>query len=114
MTNLPLNRDYGAALLTGYALTGVSTLIQLVLVPLYLYYLGKERFSVLAIIMAAKLCRHDITWLSGSMARVVAERAATGDRNGFAEACVFFKLVYGVLCPHHACGVLGDRVLAAG
>ncbi len=92
---LTFNRDYRAALLTGYGLTGLTTLIQLVLVPLYLYHLGKERFGILAMIMASNnYAAIGVGWLSGSMARVMAERAATGDRDGFAEAYAFSKLVY--------------------
>jgi O-antigen/teichoic acid export membrane protein len=90
-----LNRDYALALLTGYGLMGLTIVVQLTLIPLYLTHLGKERFGVLAMIMAANnYAAIGITWLSGSMARILAERAATGDRAGFAEAYAFSKLVY--------------------
>lgn len=92
---LPINRDYAGALLTGYGLMAVTIVIQLVLVPLYLAHLGKERFGVLAMIMAANnYAAIGIGWLSGSMARILAERAALGDRTGFREAYAFSKMVY--------------------
>lgn len=90
-----LNKDYALALITGYGLMGLTIVVQLALIPLYLTHLGKERFGVLAMIMAANnYVAIGIGWLSGSMARVMAERAATGDREGFAEAYAFSKLVY--------------------
>jgi len=90
-----LNNDYALALITSYGLMGLTIVVQLALIPLYLTHLGKERFGVLAMIMAANnYAAIGITWLSGSMARVMAERAATGDRDGFAEAYAFSKLVY--------------------
>lgn len=90
-----LNKDYALALITGYGLMGLTIVVQLALIPLYLTHLGKERFGVLAMIMAANnYVAIGIGWLSGSMARVMAERAATGDSNGFAEAYAFSKLVY--------------------
>ncbi len=92
---LPVNRDYAAALLTGYGLVGVTIVIQLVLVPVYLTHLGKEKFGVLMMIMAANnYAAVGITWLSGSLARILAERAALDDRAGFREAYVFSKRVY--------------------
>lgn len=90
-----LNKDYALALITGYGLMGLTIVVQLALIPLYLTHLGKERFGILAMIMAANnYVAIGIGWLSGSMARVMAERAATGDSNGFAEAYAFSKLVY--------------------
>ncbi|HEY9018934.1 hypothetical protein [Thiomicrospira sp.] len=92
---LPINRDYLAALVTGYGLMAVIIVIQLVLIPLYLTHLGKEKFGVLAMIMVANnYAAIGITWLSGSMARVLAERAAVDDREGFREAYAFSKAVY--------------------
>lgn len=92
---LPLNRDFAAALSTGYGLMGLAIVIQLVLVPLYLTHLGKERFGMLAMIMAANnYAAIAIAWLSGSMARILAERAAVEDGVGFREAYAFSKLVY--------------------
>lgn len=90
-----LNKDYALALITGYGLMGLTIVVQLALIPLYLTHLGKERFGALAMIMAANnYVAIGIGWLSGSMARVMAERAATGDRDGFAEAYAFSKLAY--------------------
>ena len=92
---LPVNRDYAAALATGYGLMVITIVVQLVLIPLYLTHLGKERFGVLAIIMAANnYAAVGVGWLSGGMARILGERAAVGDRAGFRAAYAFSKAVY--------------------
>lgn len=92
---LPINRDYAAALVTSYGLTGITVVIQLVLVPLYLTHLGKERFGVLAMIMATNsFAAIGITWMSGGMARILAERTAVNDSAGFRAAYAFSKIVY--------------------
>lgn len=94
-SRIPINRAYAAALLTGYGLMGLTIVIQLVLVPLYLAHLGKERFGILTMIMAANnYAAIGIAWLSGSMARILAEKAAINDNAGFCEAYAFSKLVY--------------------
>ncbi len=88
-------QGYVAALLTGYGLMGLTIIVQLALIPLYLTHLGKERFGVLIIIMATNsYAAIAIAWLSGSMARILAERAAVNDIAGFREAYAFSKIVY--------------------
>lgn len=90
-----VNRDYAAALISGYGLMLVTIFVQLALVPIYLSHLGNEKFGILTMIMAANnYVAIGTGWLSGSMARIMAERAATGDPVGFAEAYAFSKLVY--------------------
>ncbi|ODU31808.1 MAG: hypothetical protein ABS93_00520 [Thiobacillus sp. SCN 62-729] len=81
--------------MTGYGLMGVTIVIQLVLVPLYLTHLGKEKFGILAMIMAANnYAAIGITWLSGGMARILAERAAVEDIEGFKAGYAFAKWLY--------------------
>lgn len=92
---LRIDRNFSEALATGYALMAITILIQLTLVPLYLSQLGKEKFGVLTLIMAAtNYAAIGVTWLSGSMARILAERAALNDRDGFRYAYAFAKFVY--------------------
>jgi O-antigen/teichoic acid export membrane protein len=69
--------------------------VQILMVPLYLQYLGTEKFGILAMILAANsYAAIGITWLSGGMARILAERAAVNDVKGFEEAYVFAKWLY--------------------
>lgn len=91
----PINHNYANALMTGYGLMGVTIIVQLVLVPLYLEHLGKEKFGILVMIMAANnYAAIGITWLSGGMARILAERAATEDIEGFKAGYAFAKWLY--------------------
>ena len=74
---------------------GVTIVVQLVLVPLYLDHLGKEKFGVLAMILAMNnYAAIGITWLSGGMARILAERSAVGDIEGFRSGYAFAKWLY--------------------
>lgn len=92
---LPVNRDFAAALVTGYGLMAITIVVQVVLTPLFLSHLGKEHFGVLTMIMAANsFAAIGITWASGGMARILAEQAAFGDVAGFRAAYAFSKIVY--------------------
>ncbi len=95
LKKLPLNWNYANALMTGYGLMGTTIIIQLVLVPMYLEHLGKEKFGILVMIMAANnYAAIGIGWLSGGMARILAEKAATDDVAGFCASYSFAKLLY--------------------
>ena len=89
------NPAFAHSLLTGYGLMATTVIIQLVLVPLYLSHLGKAKFGTLAMILAINnYAAIGITWLSGGMARVLAERAARGEVSGFRAAYAFSKIIY--------------------
>ncbi len=89
---MPVNPNYVGALLTGYGLMGVTIVLQLILVPLYLKYLGQEGFGILLMIMAGtNYAAVGVGWLSGGLARILAERAAIKDFEGFRSAYVFSK-----------------------
>ena len=94
-TPFSVNRNFVGALITGYGLMGVTIAVQLLLIPLYLHHLGKAQFGVLTLILAAtNYAAIGITWLSGGMARVLAERAAMQDRDGFCDAYAFAKVMF--------------------
>lgn len=96
-TSFTINRNFLDALITGYGLMGITIVVQLVLIPLYLDHLGKTQFGVLTLILAAtNYAAIGITWLSGGVARILAERAATQDREGFREAYAFAKIMFSV------------------
>jgi len=95
LAKLPINKNYASALLTGYGLNGVTIVVQLVLVPLYLNYLGTEKFGVLAMILAANnFAAIGIGWLSGGIARVLGECAALNDSKSFKTGYAFAKWLY--------------------
>jgi O-antigen/teichoic acid export membrane protein len=82
-------------LVSGYGLIALTVVIQFVLVPLYLRYLGKEVFGVLMMMLAAvSYGAIGITWLSGGMARILGTYNANQDANGFSAAYSLSKLIY--------------------
>jgi O-antigen/teichoic acid export membrane protein len=84
-----------SALGSSYGLMILTMAIQFMLVPLYLHHLGKEMFGVLAMILAAiSYGAIGIGWLSGGMARILGEKGAIHDTEGFAAAYALSKLVY--------------------
>ncbi len=73
----------------------LSIAIQFVLVPLYLRHLGKEAFGILTMLLGAiSYGSVGIGWMSGGMARILGERAAVADMEGFANASAFSRLVF--------------------
>jgi O-antigen/teichoic acid export membrane protein len=94
-TKLSLNRNYANALITGYGLMGITIAVQLLLIPLYLTYLGREKFGVLVMIMAANnYAAIGVGWLTGGMARILAERSALDDVEGFRVCYAFAKWLH--------------------
>lgn len=90
-----INPDYAKALLTGYGLMAVNIVVQLVLVPLYLGHLGKPKFGVLTMIMAAtNYAAIGVGWMAGGLARILAEHAATDDRVAFRAAYALSKTLF--------------------
>jgi len=74
---------------------GVTIAVQLFLTPLYLTYLGREKFGVLVMIMAANnYAAIGIGWLTGGMARILAERSALNDVEGFRVGYAFAKWLH--------------------
>lgn len=94
-TQLAENKNVFSALGSSYGLMILTMAIQFVLVPLYLHNLGKEMFGVLTMMLAAiSYGAIGITWLSGGMARILGEKGAIHDTEGFATAYALSKLVY--------------------
>ncbi|WP_257293427.1 lipopolysaccharide biosynthesis protein [Endozoicomonas sp. YOMI1] len=92
---IPINRNYLNSLISGYGLMLVTIIVQLVLVPLYIKHLGKDKFGVLVMILAVNnYVAIGVGWLSGSMARIMAEYAAVDDNEGLKSAYAFSKFLY--------------------
>ena len=94
-SRFPINRNFANALTTGYGLMGLTIIVQLVLIPLYLTHLGKEKFGILTMILSAiNFAAIGVGWLSGGLARILAERAAIDDIEGFKSGYALAKWLY--------------------
>lgn len=86
---------YLRALVTAYGLMAANVVVQLLLVPLYLDSLDKYRFGVLMILLAVLgYAAVGMAFMSGGMARILAEHHAREDAQGFRRAYLVSKLVY--------------------
>jgi len=71
------NPDYGWSIASGYGHVLVNIVVQILLVPLYLQYLGKVQFGVLVILLAGiNYLGLGIAWMSSGAARIMGEHAA--------------------------------------
>ncbi len=78
------NGAYLRALTSSYGQIGVSLLIQVLLVPMYLDHLGTWRFGVLTMLLAVvNFAGFGLVWLSGAMQRAMGEAHATGQEGLF-------------------------------
>ena len=86
---------YVAALISSYGLTILTVICQLLLVPLYLSHLGKDKLGVLLMIIGAtNYAAVGIGWLSGGAARLLSEININSELKKFEEIYVVSKIVY--------------------
>lgn len=91
----PLSRDYLAAVGTGYAAMAVNIGAQILLVPIYLHYLGNYYFGVLMLLLAVvNYLGAGIAWMTGGMLRVLGELSAQQDTREFGRAFAVLKAGY--------------------
>ena len=89
------NPDYARSVVTSYGAIGLNILVQLVLVPLYLTYLGKAQFGALMMVLGAiNYLNIGVGWAGAGTQRVIGEMIAVGDRDGLAEAYGVSKLLF--------------------
>ena len=89
------NPDYARSVVTAYGASGLNILVQIVLVPLYLHYLGKHQFGVLMILLALfNYLGFGITWASSGAQRIMGELAAEGDFQKLSEFFSLTKLLF--------------------
>ncbi|WP_316977622.1 lipopolysaccharide biosynthesis protein [Shumkonia mesophila] len=94
-SRLANNPDYTRSVVTSYGSVALNVLVQLVLVPLYLAYLGKHQFGILMIVLGAiNYLNIGVGWASSGTQRIIGEMAAVGDRDGLAEAYGMSKLLF--------------------
>lgn len=80
------NRAYGVAVLSGYGQIAMGVVIQALMVPLYLRFLGPYQFGVLMMLLAGvNFAALGVTWLSGGALRLLGEAYADDDERRFAD-----------------------------
>lgn len=95
MTTASRKRSFLQALITGYGQMGSSILVQLLLVPLYLSYLGTESFGVLMMFLSFfNFANMGIGWMSSGALRLLGEAYAENDRAQLARTYRLSHLLY--------------------
>jgi O-antigen/teichoic acid export membrane protein len=90
-----INNNYASALLSAYSLSAFSIVIQFLLVPLYIKYLGKRDFGILMIVIAAtNYAAIGIGWLSGNSAKMLATHWVSGNNKKFRSIYICAKLLF--------------------
>jgi O-antigen/teichoic acid export membrane protein len=85
---------FAAALASGYAQTGLNLAVQILMVPLYLSYLGAERFGLLTLYLAGSgYLAVGYLWASGATTRMLGESYAVKDEARFALVYAVSKRV---------------------
>jgi len=89
------NPDYGWSIASGYAHIFVNIVVQILLVPLYLHYLGKVQFGVLMILLAAvNYLGMGIGWMSSGAQRIMGELSANGDLESLERTYGLSKIIF--------------------
>ena len=95
MERLKSRPDYLLAVASGYTLTGIQMLVQLLLVPLYLQVLGVWQFGILMMVLSSlNFVAIGIGWMSGGAARLLGEYAAANDGEGFRHVYLVSRIIY--------------------
>lgn len=88
------NHSYFGALFTSYLLMGLTILVQIVLVPLYLKNLGKFQFGLLMLLFSfVNYASVGIGWASGGMLRILTEFKAKEDIVQFNQSYGLAKII---------------------
>lgn len=88
------HKGYFGALFTSYLYVGITILVQIVLVPLYLNNLGKYQFGLLMLLFSfVNYASLGISWLSGGMLRILTECEALEDTSQFIKTYALTKII---------------------
>lgn len=86
---------YLKALVSSYGFTGLNIITQIVLVPLYLRYLGKVQFGVLMMLLGyVNYAAVGINWLTGGLLRIFGAHHAAGNKPEFSQAFHVGRRIY--------------------
>ena len=90
-----MRSGYLKGLISGYGFAGFNIIAQIVLVPLYLRYLGKAQFGVLMILIGyANYAGAGVNWLTGGLLRAFGRYHAAGDADSFSHAFHLGRYIY--------------------
>lgn len=90
-----MRSGYLKALVSSYGFTGLNIVTQIVLVPLYLRYLGKLQFGILMILMGyVNYAAVGINWLTGGLMRIFGTHHATDNKREFSKAFHVGRRIY--------------------
>jgi O-antigen/teichoic acid export membrane protein len=86
---------YLKGLLSGYGFAGLNIVVQIIMVPMYLRYLGKTQFGVLMMLLAyINYASLGVNWLTGGLLRILGVYHAGGDIEAFSRAFRLGRYVY--------------------
>lgn len=90
-----MRSGYLKALISSYGYAGLNIVAQIILVPLYLRYLGKVQFGVLMMLLGyVNYTAVGINWLTGGLLRVFGTHHAAGNEVKFSHAFHLGRRVY--------------------
>lgn len=86
---------YISAISFGYLFIGSNMLVQFILTPMYLNFLGEEQFGLLMLLLSIiNFLAIGITWMSGGLVRILGEYWAKSNILGFKNSFVLGKYVF--------------------
>lgn len=89
------NPDFFKSIVTSYASAILNIVVQAILVPLYLKYLGKPEFGVLMILLAGiNYLTIGVTWASSGAQRIIGEQWASNSTADLKETYGLVKLIF--------------------
>lgn len=89
------NPDYAKSIVTAYAATFLNIVVQIILVPLYLRYLGKAEFGVLMILLAGiNYLSFGVAWASSGAQRIMGEQWASGSPTELNQTYGLVKFIF--------------------
>ena len=92
---LGFSRGYTGDITTGYILMAVNICAQIILVPIYINFMGKYEFGILVILLSfVNYAGVGVGGMTGGISRVMGEYVAWGDNRGFEEAYALSKIIY--------------------
>lgn len=87
--------NFFGAVVSGYLVVTGTMLLQFLLTPMYLEYLGQEQFGALMVVMnLINFAAIGITWMSGGFVRITGEQWAVRDLDGIRVTFRTAKIVF--------------------
>lgn len=102
------NKDYGWSVASSYVQILINIVVQIVLIPLYLQYLGKVQFGVLMIVLASvNYLGLGIGWASAGAQRIMGEKYTLGEAETLQRVFGLSKIIFFLYAGLTAVGGFG-------